>query len=187
MELHYGLPTLDPARKRVVTVGSFDGVHRGHQALLQRLCAVAKQEDTEAVVVTFEPHPRIALGRDEGFQLLTDTAEKATLMASYGVDRVVVLPFDKAFAALSGEAFARDILQQQLHAKVLVAGYNHRFGHDRLAASALSIEGLAVIEVGACELEGQRLSSTLIRNLIAEGDTAAAERFLGHSIQLLQR
>ena len=187
MELHYGLPTLAPSCKTVLSVGSFDGVHLGHQALLRTLCDTAKRADAEAVVVTFEPHPRIALGRGEGFQLLTDTAEKAALMAEYGVNRVVVLPFDKDFAALSGEAFARDILQQHLQATVLVAGYNHRFGHDRLSAQALSIEGLSVIEVGACELEGQRISSTLIRNLIAQGDTTAAERFLGHTIQLLQR
>lgn len=186
MELHYGLPTLDPARQSVVSVGSFDGVHLGHQALLQALCEVARREEAEAVVVTFEPHPRIALGRGEGFQLLTETAEKATLMATYGVDRLVVLPFDQTLAARSGEDFAREILQQHLHAKVLVAGYNHRFGHDRLSATALSIEGLSVIEVGACEREGVRISSTLIRNLIAEGNTAAAKRFLGHSIQLLQ-
>ena len=76
MELHYGLPTLDAATTTVVSVGSFDGVHRGHQALLDTLRKEADKAGAEVVVVTFEPHPRIALGRSEGFQLLTDTAEK---------------------------------------------------------------------------------------------------------------
>ena len=171
----------------VVTVGSFDGVHLGHQALLKRLNEVAERDGLRRVVVTFDPHPRIALERSEGLQLLTSDEEKAALLAAYGVDTLVILPFNQATAAQSGEAFARDFLIGKLNARVLVAGYNHRFGHDRLSAHELQIATLAVSEVEACEIEGERVSSTLIRERIAAGDHQSAERLLGHPIELLQR
>lgn len=171
----------------VVTVGSFDGVHLGHQALLKRLNEVAERDGLRRVVVTFDPHPRIALGRSEGLQLLTSDEEKAALLAAYGVDTLVILPFNQATAAQSGEAFARDFLIGKLNARVLVAGYNHRFGHDRKEATSLQIEGLGIERVEAVEWQGSRVSSTVIRNLIAEQAFEEAERLLGHPIELLQR
>ena len=168
----------------VVTVGSFDGVHRGHRLLIDRLTSVAHREGLQCVVVTFDPHPRVALGRSEGLVELTDVAEKSYWLTHYGVDRVVVLPFDGALASLSGEAFARTVLCQQLQAKVLVAGFNHRFGHDRREATSLSLPELRVERVERCEVEGAVVSSTLIRRAIADGDFAFAEQLLGHPIKL---
>ncbi|MBQ3083576.1 MAG: FAD synthase [Alistipes sp.] len=181
----YQLKIFDQAS--IVTVGSFDGVHRGHQALLTQLTEQARTKGLRSVVVTFEPHPRIALGRSEGFELLTENDEKAAWLAHYGVDTLVMLPFDAQLASLSGVDFAKSILQQQLHAKMLVAGYNHRFGHDRLAASDLSLPGLELIEVGPFEVAGLRVSSTIIRKLIAAGDYTAAEQLLGHPIKRIEQ
>ncbi len=163
----------------VVTVGSFDGVHRGHQALIARLNEVAKSEGLKRVVVTFDPHPRIALGRAEGLQLLTTQAEKESLLATAGVDYVVVLPFTQALAAQSGEAFAREFLVKKLQACVLVAGYNHRFGCDRIDPVQLTIEGLRIVQVPPVIYNGEKISSTLIRNLLAEGKTEQAAELMG--------
>lgn len=162
-----------------VTVGSFDGVHRGHQALLARLNEVAAAEGLKRVVVTFTPHPRIALGRDEGLKLLTSDEEKAARLAAAGVDYLVVLPFDRHYAQQCGEAFAREFLMEKLQARVLVAGYNHRFGHDRLAATSLRIEGLRIERVEAVEWQGYKVSSTQIRNLLAEGRIELATELMG--------
>lgn len=152
-----------------VTVGSFDGVHRGHQALLARLNEVAAAEGLKRVVVTFTPHPRIALGRDEGLKLLNSDEEKAARLAAAGVDYLVVLPFDRHYAQQCGEAFAREFLMGQLQARVLVAGYNHRFGCDRIDPMRLTIEGLRVVQVPPVIYNGEKVSSTQIRNLLAEG------------------
>lgn len=183
--LRGSIPTL--YGESVVTVGSFDGVHLGHQALLHTLTETAHSEGLQSVVVTFDPHPRIALGRSEGFQLLTDDAEKAALLARYGVDVLVILPFQEELRMLSGEQFVREVLCEQLQASVLVAGYNHRFGHDRIAASDLRIDSLRHIEVGPCTLEGARISSTVIRERIAVKDYAYAEQLLGHPIKLTEK
>lgn len=171
----------------VVTVGSFDGVHRGHRALLQRLTTIARSEGLRSVVVTFDPHPRIALGRAEGLQLLTTSAEKEALLADAGVDYLVVLPFDRHYAQQCGEAFAREFLMGKLQARVLVAGYNHRFGHDRIEAASLRIDGLRIERVEAVEWQGYKVSSTVIRNLLAEGKTEEAKELLGGELKILNK
>lgn len=182
MQLIHGARIPDLERPTVVTVGSFDGVHRGHQALLQAAREEADRIGGAVVVVTFEPHPRIALGRGEGLMLLTELEEKSQWLAHYGVDYLVVLPFDRAFAAQSGAEFAYSILVEQLGAKVLIAGYNHRFGCDRMSASELRIEGLEVRRVEKCVVEGVDVSSSAIRERILAGQVAEAEQLLGHTL-----
>lgn len=184
MQLLYNPDTLPDDRPAVATVGSFDGVHRGHRALVERLVAEAHRLAGVSVVVTFEPHPRLALGRGEGMLLLTDTDEKAELLGALGVDYLVVLPFDQRFAALTGERFVREYLQRRFGAAVLVAGYNHRFGHDRIAAAEFASEGLRIVQVGPCELAGRAVSSTAVRRLLEAGRSAEAEQLLGHPIRL---
>ena len=105
MRLFHGFEALPAFRTPAVTVGSYDGVHLGHRALVKRLVAEARAGEGESIVVTFEPHPRIALGRAEGLRLLTTLDEKAALLEAAGVDNLVVIPFDRAFAALSGAEF----------------------------------------------------------------------------------
>ncbi len=174
-------------RPSVVTIGSFDGVHRGHQALIRQLTDTARDEGLRSIVVTFDPHPRIALGRGEGLVLLTDTDEKCRWLAHYGVDTVVILPFDKQLAALSGETFAQELLCKRLQARVLIAGYNHRLGHDRIAATELDRGALRVISVGRCELDGRVVSSSEVRRALATGNRLLAEQLLGHPIKLTEQ
>ena len=167
-----------------VTVGSFDGVHLGHKALIDRLTAEAHAHGGESIVVTFDPHPRITLGRAAGLQLLTPLDEKIALLERLGVDHVVVIPFDKAFSALSGREFVLHYLIGRLGAETLVAGYDHRFGHDRIDCDTLAASGrLRVVKVGPCRVDGEHVSSTVIRRLLDEGKTAEAELLLGYSLQ----
>ena len=180
IRVFHGFDALPRFVHPVVTVGSYDGVHRGHRALIERLIAEAHAAGGESIVLTFEPHPRITLGRDEGLRLLTTLDEKIALLGELGVDNVIVIPFDRAFSALTGAEFVEEYLIGKVGAETLVAGYNHRFGHDRLDCDALAATGrLRVVKGGPCTVDGVRVSSTLIRRLLEEGKTEEAARLRG--------
>lgn len=187
MRVFHGFEELPRFRKPAVTVGSFDGVHLGHQALLARLVAEARTAGGESIVLTFDPHPRITLGRTDGFHQLTTLDEKLTLLEQLGIDNVIVIPFDRSFSTLTGREFIERYLKGRIGAQTLVVGYNHRFGHDRYDCHAASDCGLRIVEVDEREVEGSHVSSTVIRRLLEAGDTAEAERLLGHPIRVAPR
>ncbi len=182
MKVIHGFDSLPQLHNAVVTVGSYDGVHCGHRILIDSVVRLAHECGGESVVATFEPHPRITLHDDEGLRLLTTLDEKVFLLERCGVDCVVVIPFDEAFSRLSREAFLDDYIIGMLHARMLVVGYNHRFGRNNegdysfLARSA----GIRVIEVGQQLVGEQKVSSTLVRRAVECGDMATAVRLLGH-------
>lgn len=177
IRVFHGFDALPRFVRPAVTVGSYDGVHRGHRALIERLVAEARAAGGESIVLTFEPHPRITLGRGEGLRLLTTLDEKIALLGDLGVDNVIVIPFDRAFSALTGAEFVGEYLIGKVGAETLVAGYNHRFGHDRVDCDAFAATGrLRVVKVEPCTVDGVRVSSTLIRRLLEEGKTAEAAR-----------
>ena len=183
MKVFQGFEDLPHFIRPAVTVGSFDGVHRGHRALIGRLVAEARAVGGESVVLTFEPHPRITLGRAEGLRLLTTFEEKVALLAELGVANVIVIPFDRAFSALSGREFVERCLIGRVGAETLVAGYNHRFGHDGVACDAPEVASrLRVVRVGPCTVDGMRVSSTAIRRLLDAGDRTTAEHLAGHPL-----
>lgn len=183
MKVFQGFDHLPHFIRPAVTVGSFDGVHRGHRALIERLVAEARAVGGESVVLTFEPHPRITLGRAEGLRLLTTFEEKVALLAELGVDNVIVIPFDRTFSALSGREFVERCLIGRVGAETLVAGYNHRFGHDGVACDAPEVASrLRVVRVGPCTVDGMRVSSTVIRRLLDAGDRTTAEHLAGHPL-----
>ncbi len=184
MRIFHGFDALPRFRHAVATVGSFDGVHRGHRALIEHLISEAKKAGGESVVLTFEPHPRITLGRAEGLVLLTTFEEKAALLEELGVDDLIVIHFDEAFSRLSCREFIEDYLMGKVGAETLVVGFNHRFGHDRVDFSTLSVEGLRIVHVDEERVTGEKVSSTVIRNLLAKGETEEAERLLGHPAKL---
>lgn len=184
MEVLHDPASLPGDRPSVVTIGSFDGVHRGHRALLDRLVDEARRADAAAVAVTFDPHPRRVLGAHGALRRLTDTAEQAEWIAASGVDYLAVLPFDRSLAALSGAAFADRYLIDRLRARMLVVGFNHRFGHDRLRAADLASERLRIVEVAPCLWRGEAVSSTAVRRAIDEARFDDAEELLGHPIRL---
>lgn len=183
MRIFYGFGTLPRFVRPTVTVGSYDGVHSGHMALLRTVADTARTQDGESVVLTFEPHPRVTLGRADGLRLLTSLEEKACLLAEQGIGNMIVIPFDKAFSALPPDAFIRDYLVGRLGAETMVVGFNHRFGRDKQGSyDYLGSHGfgLKVVEVGECDVDAEKVSSTVIRRLVAQGDMARAARLLSH-------
>lgn len=182
MQIFRGFDALPHFRHPVVTVGTFDGVHRGHRALLERLVAEARALGGESVVLTFDPHPRVTLGRSDDLHLLTTLDEKAVLLEQAGVDAMIVIPFDRHFSLLSGADFVERILIERLGTETLVAGFNHRFGHDRCDCETVVASRMKVVRVAACEVDGQRVSSTAIRELLADGRRAEAEKLAGHPL-----
>ena len=152
----------------VVTIGTFDGVHVGHKAILQRLNALAKKEDLDSVVLTFFPHPRMVLQEDTSLKLINTIDERIDLMNETGLDHLIIHPFTHAFSRLSALEFVRDILVNKLKTKKIIIGYDHRFGRNRNA----DIEDLRefgmtydfeVEEISAQELNDVAVSSTKIR------------------------
>ena len=182
MKVVWGFDNPPTLTNGVATVGSYDGVHRGHCVLLNEVVRRAKECGGESVVLTFEPHPRITLGDDEGLYLLSTFEEKCRLLERVGIDYVVVIPFDKAFSQLSREEFIDNYLIGQLRIKQLIVGYNHHFGHNKEGNHSFLLQhgALQVVEIAQYLAEGNKVSSTVIRKALGEGDTALARQMLGH-------
>jgi riboflavin kinase/FMN adenylyltransferase len=173
----------------VVTVGTFDGLHRGHQQVLAEVVGRARAGGLTSVLVLCDPHPLEVVNPSAAPKLLTLAAEKQELLAGAGLDRVVVLPFTREVAQLSPEDFIRRLRAE--HAlQQLVLGYDHAFGRGRSGDEALvrrlgAAEGFDVAVVDAVREDGQPISSTLIRNAVAHGDLQSAARWLGRPYGLL--
>lgn len=166
----------------VATVGSYDGVHRGHRLLLDEVVACARACGGESVVLTFEPHPRVVLGGGDELRLLSTFEEKCELMREAGIDYLVVIPFDLAFSRLSPEEFIGTYIVERLNITQLVVGYNHRFGYNNEGDyNFLSrYKELKVVEIAKYMHDGEKVSSTVIRQALGRGDIAEAVRLLGH-------
>jgi len=182
MKVIWGFDNPPLFRNAVATVGSYDGVHRGHRILLDEVVRRAKECGGESVVLTFEPHPRITLGNDEGLLLLSTFEEKCRLLEQLGVDYIVVIPFDKAFSQLSREEFIDTYLVGKLHIKCLIVGYNHHFGHNKEGNHSFLVQhgALQVVEIAQYLADGNKVSSTVIRKALSNGDIALARQMLGH-------
>lgn len=172
-------------RRSVVTIGTFDGVHLGHQAILKRLTATAKIHDLDSVLLTFFPHPRMVLQKDAEIKLINTLSEKKELLKKTGLDHLVIHPFTKQFSRLTALEYVRDILVHQLKAKKIIIGYDHRFGRNRNADINDLREygktyGFEVEEISAQELDDVAVSSTKIRKALGAGDITTANSFLGY-------
>ena len=169
----------------VLTTGTFDGVHSGHHFLVGSLIELARSKDLPAVVVTFEPHPRLFFRPSDNFRLLSTLKEKSALFAQSGVEALVVLKFDEKLASLSAEEFIRQILVKKLRARYFLLGYDHHFGKDRSGnfetiANNNREFGVEILKGDRFCLEGENISSSKIRNLILEGSVEEASKFLGY-------
>jgi riboflavin kinase/FMN adenylyltransferase len=168
----------------VVTVGTFDGVHRGHQAVLAEIVRRARAREAESVVVTFDPHPLAVVNPGAAPRLLTLPAERQRLLAAAGVSRVVTLPFTAELARLTPEAFVREVLQAQFGLCELVLGHDHGFGRGRSGDVETvrrigAADGFGVDVVDPVRDDGRPISSTAIRAALAHGDLTLAGRWLG--------
>ncbi len=166
-----------------VTIGNFDGLHRGHRAVVARTLEAATRAGVPVVAVTFDPHPMAVLRPDHAPQMLTTLEERAELLAEAGVDHVLALPFDLAMAAWSPQEFVDRVLVEALHARVVVVGANFRFGHRASGdvAFLLAAGERAGFVAEGVELDGgpQVWSSTYVRTCLAAGDVAGAAEALG--------
>ena len=169
----------------VATVGFFDGVHLGHREVIRTLVSAARERGEEAIVFSFWPHPRTVLQQDaRELRLLSSLDEKREMLLGLGVDRVEVLPFSRKFAALSAHDFV-SMLRDDYGVTRLVMGYDNRIGCDHLTASAISVPSVLVEVVsGLCIAQEQPISSTIIREALAEGDIELANGMLGYSYGL---
>lgn len=190
MKVFRGLPNADARRPCALTIGNFDGVHRGHRELLARVTDAAKQMGLEAAVMTFEPHPREFFARLSGDESraparIANLRDKLQSLAAAGIDRVIVEHFNARFAALSPEAFIKDILVDGLHVKWLIVGDDFCFGSKRagnfaMLANAGREFGFEVTSLPTIMHGHQRISSSAVRSTLLAGDFQHAAKLLGH-------
>lgn len=173
--------------KTAVTIGNFDGVHLGHQAMVQQLKDIAQQQDLKTVVMIFEPQPLEYFKSYDAPPRISSLREKVEHLAALGIDYIVVAKFDDTFRNLSAEEFA-DILKYKLNTQSLVLGEDHHFGKNRQGNSQfLRDYGFQVTDLDNVELNGERISSTLIRQTLATGDLKKAAGLLGRPYSITGR
>ncbi|MEZ4853093.1 bifunctional riboflavin kinase/FAD synthetase [Flavobacterium sp.] len=185
MKIYKNLLDYSATKKSVLTIGTFDGVHLGHQEVLKKVVKQAKELNYESVLLTFFPHPRMVLQKDYDIKLLNTIEEKAQLLAKTGLQNLIVHPFNLEFSRLSAEEFVRDILVQKLNIGKIIIGYDHRFGRNRTANINDLINfgneyGFEVQQISAEEINQTPVSSTKIRNALLEGNITEANCFLGY-------
>jgi len=163
----------------IITMGTFDGVHQGHVQLFNKMKEEAERVQGTSIVITFDPHPRHFLEPNSGVLLLTPLAQKINYILHAGIDHVVVVPFHKAFASLSAQAYVEEFIWEQFHPHTIIIGYDHHFGHDRkgnidLLKSYKEKYPFQLIEIPASQLNNIAISSTKLRKALSEGDLNTA-------------
>ena len=177
------------SEKTYVTIGTFDGVHFGHQKIIEKLVLEAKIANRKSVLLTFFPHPRMVLQKDNSLELINTIEERANLLEKTGLDYLIIHPFSVAFSRMSALAFVRDILVNQLHISKLIIGYDHHFGKNREGNIIQLTEyshlyDFKVEEIPAQDIDDVSVSSTKIRHALAEGSLKTANNYLGYNFML---
>ena len=176
-------------KSSVITIGTFDGVHVGHQQIIHRLVDTARKNDLQALVLTFFPHPRMVIQNDANIKLINTIDEKAKQLEQLGVDHLVVKEFTKSFSRLTALEYVRDILVNKLKVKHIIVGYDHHFGRNRTAninelKEFGSFYDFEVTEIEPQEVDDVAVSSTKIRSAILKGNIPTANKFLGYNFML---
>lgn len=190
MDVYFGLnPTPPQLPIPVITIGSFDGIHKGHQALLECVQERAGERDGTGILVTFEPHPQRVIAPDSAPPLLTTREEKLPLLEATGLDALVILPFNRELSEMEAEDFVTEVLVETLGVRVLVLGHDHGFGRGRRGRPDLLRDmaprgGFELEVVEAVRRNGDPITSTFIRSVLAAGDVREAERLLGRAYGL---
>ncbi len=177
------------SKKSIVTIGTFDGVHVGHQKIMEQLVATAQENNAKSVLLTFFPHPRMVLQKDNSLKLINTIAEKIEILEKTGLDYLIIHPFDKDFSRLTAFDFVRTILVNHLNTAELVIGYDHRFGKNREGNFEQLQEyghmyDFKVTEIPAQDINQISVSSTKIRNAILNAEIEKANEYLGYSFSL---
>lgn len=169
---------------KVITIGTFDGIHIGHRKIIKRLVEAAQDSMLESAVLTFFPHPRMVLQKEVGIELINTIEERKQILLNTGIDHLIVYPFTKDFSRLSAKEYIEEVLVNKLHAKKVIIGYDHRFGRNRNA----NIEdlrkygeeyGFEVEEISKQDVDEVAVSSTKIRKALQEGNIERANSYLG--------
>lgn len=190
MQIHYGLDKFE-AVKPVLTIGTFDGVHLGHQEVIKKLLKVSLESSGESVIFTFYPHPRLVVdSTKDSLRLLTTQEEKIAILQKMGIDHLVIYPFTKEFSKMSYSEFVKEILVDKMHLYYLVIGYDHKFGQNRQgdfdSLKNLSNEfGFKIDRLDELTMENIVVSSTKIRKALDEGNIRKANQFLGYKYTLM--
>lgn len=189
MKIFQSIKSFSSDRQTVVTIGTFDGVHLGHQKILGQIIKSAHELNCESLVLTFFPHPRMVLQEDTEMKQLNSLNEKIELLGNVGIDNLVIHPFDKEFSRLTAEEFVKEVLVGIFKIKKIVIGHDHRFGRNRTANIDDLITfgetyGFEVEQISAEEINEVSISSTKIRNALLEGNVELAADYLGYNYSL---
>ncbi len=189
MKVYNSIAAYKKTKPSIVTIGTFDGVHVGHQKILKQLYKTALTNELESILVSFFPHPRMVLQKESSLKLLNTIKERTQMIEKTGISNLIVQPFTREFSRLSALDFVRDILVNQLHIKKIIVGYDHQFGRNRNATIDDLIEfgktyDFEVIEITAQQLENVSISSTKIRNALNEGAVQTANTYLGYPFMI---
>lgn len=187
MKVYRHLSEFIETRNPVITIGIFDGVHRGHQKILKRLRESAEKLDGESLLLSFFPHPRMVLNKGaDDLRLLNTLDEKLYLLGKFGLENIIVHPFTQEFSQTSSADFVKKILVDQLKVRKLIIGYDHHFGKDRQGSFEVLKEesnqyGFELEEISAEDIDNINISSSKIRTALLEGNVEKANEFLGYS------
>ena len=189
MKVIYGIDNYKPLKSCALTIGTFDGVHVGHQKIIRRLVSVSKNKNINPVVLTFFPHPRMILQNETSIKLIDTLEEKIHLLKKLNIGTLIIHPFSKSFSRMTANEFIRDIIVKSLSVKYLIIGYDHRFGRNREATVGNLITygltfGFEVEKIEAKEIEFVNVSSTKIRNAIKTGDIYKANQYLNRPFRI---
>lgn len=190
MKVYTNFDELEAIKNPVLTIGTFDGVHIGHQKILEKVKTEAAKINGETVLFTFFPHPRLVINpNDNSLRMIQTQEEKEEVLARLGLEHLIIFPFTKEFSQVEAEDFIKNFLVEKLRVKVIVIGYDHRFGNGRkgdiqLLKAYSEKYGYQVIEIPAQEVDEANVSSTRIRKAILSGEIEAANLYLSDKFQL---
>jgi len=185
MKIYYDIENFKPVTNAVVTIGTFDGVHRGHQEILRNMVNRAKEIVGESVVVTFYPHPRQVLSHDSDIRFISTQEEKISHLEALGIDNLIIIKFTKEFAANSSEDFIKNFILKYIHPAVLIIGYDHHFGKGRTGDFDMLYKlgrdyDFRVEKIQEQDVDNVAVSSTKIRHCLEVGDVKNANKLLGY-------
>lgn len=190
MKIYRSLDEFTPLSNAIVTIGTFDGVHIGHQKILSKLKECAEQTGGETVLLTFFPHPRLIINPDdENLRLINDIEEKSNRLALSWIDHLIITPFTRDFSNQTPEEYISNVLVEKLGTKKIVIGYDHHFGKDRKGSIKdllhfANIYEYSVEEIPEQDIEDVAVSSTRIRESLIKGDVDTANKYLGYPFEL---
>ncbi|SFH38388.1 bifunctional riboflavin kinase/FAD synthetase [Pedobacter insulae] len=190
MNIYHHILEFKKLTNAIVTIGTFDGVHYGHQKIIKRLCELAKMSGGESVILTFFPHPRMIIDpENQGLKMINTIKEKAEILADLGVDHLIITPFTRDFSNLSAGDYIKNILVDTIGTKQLIVGYDHRFGKDRQGGmmeleTYSKVYDFSIEEIPEQDINDVAVSSTKIRTALLAGDVSLAASYLGYHFSI---